>query len=110
MPTFDALDRFWADYRRLTHAQRERFLRARDLFVEDLQAGAGFRTSLRVKGFRGEPGAFEMTWAGDGRALFRYGEPENRSSASVTSLLADQAEGAEKIGLIHVGQCAEASM
>ncbi|WP_239342486.1 hypothetical protein [Frankia sp. CiP3] len=86
VPTFDALDRFWADYRRLTYAQRERFLRARDLFVEDLQAGVGFRKSLRIKGFRGEPGVFEMTWAGDGRALFRYGESEKDGEAHIVWL------------------------
>jgi hypothetical protein len=76
VPTFDAIQRFWADYRRLAPAERERFLRARDLFVDDLRAAAGFRKSLRVKGFRGEPGVFEMTWAGNGRALFCYGESE----------------------------------
>jgi hypothetical protein len=56
--------------------QRGRFLRVRDLFIEDLRAGCGFRRSLRVKGLRGAPGVFELSWAADGRALFRYGESE----------------------------------
>ncbi|WP_322756481.1 hypothetical protein [Frankia sp. Cas3] len=73
MPTFEPTARFWDDWRRLTPSQRERFLRARDLFVADLLAGRGFRPGLRVKSFRRRPGVYEMTWAPDGRALFRYG-------------------------------------
>jgi hypothetical protein len=73
VPTFEPSDRFWDDWRRLTPAQRERFLRARDLFVADLAAGRGFRNSLRVKSFQRRPGLYEMTWAPNGRALFRYG-------------------------------------
>jgi hypothetical protein len=41
--------------------------------VEDLRRGHGFRKGLRVKGVRGAAGVFEMTWADDGRATFRYG-------------------------------------
>ena len=41
-------------------------------FTPDLAAGR-FRPGLRVKGVRGVPGVFEMTWAPDGRATFRYG-------------------------------------
>jgi hypothetical protein len=33
----------------------------------------GFRAGLRVKGVRGRPGIFEMTWAPDGRATFSFG-------------------------------------
>lgn len=73
MPTYETEDAFLRGYRELTPAQREKFLRARDLMMADMKAGAGFRKGLRVKGFRGKPGAFEMTWAPDGRALFRYG-------------------------------------
>jgi hypothetical protein len=83
VPTFDTTSRFWAEYRRLTYAQRERFLRARDLLVEDLRSGAGFRPSLRVKGFRGQPGVFEMSWASDGRALFRYGTSQKDGEAHI---------------------------
>jgi hypothetical protein len=42
-------------------------------FVEDLQRDGSFRPGLRVKGIRGMPGCFEMTWAPDGRAIFTYG-------------------------------------
>jgi hypothetical protein len=43
-------------------------------FVQDLESGSP-RPGLRVKGYRGSSGVFEMTWAPDGRALFRYGDP-----------------------------------
>ena len=42
-------------------------------FVVDLKAGGKFRAGLRVKGIKGMPGCFEMTWAADGRAVFTYG-------------------------------------
>ena len=44
-------------------------------FVEDLNAGAGFRAGPRIKGVKGATGIFELTWADDGRATFSYGEP-----------------------------------
>ncbi|MBV8528056.1 MAG: hypothetical protein JOZ75_07055 [Candidatus Dormibacteraeota bacterium] len=46
-------------------------------FIDDTSSGR-FRSSLRVKGIQGMPGCFEMTWAGDGRAIFTYG-PEVRA-------------------------------
>ncbi|HEX5266299.1 MAG TPA: hypothetical protein VFW24_05960 [Acidimicrobiales bacterium] len=49
------------------------FLAAVAAFVEDLRSGGGFRVGLRVKGVRGAPGVFEMTWAPDGRATFASG-------------------------------------
>ncbi|WP_322770490.1 hypothetical protein [Frankia sp. Cr1] len=48
-------------YRQLTPAQRERFLRARDMFLVDLRAGGGFRKGLRVKGVRTRPGVYSRT-------------------------------------------------
>lgn len=75
MPTFRWLPRFGADFDRLAHAQQAAFLAAVALFAADLGAGHQFRKSLRVKGVKGARGVFEMTWAADGRATFRYGEP-----------------------------------
>jgi len=75
MPTFRWLQRFGAEFDHLTPAQQAAFLAAVVLFVEDLRAGRQFRKGLRVKGVKGAPGVFEMTWAPDGRATFRYGEP-----------------------------------
>ena len=73
MPTREILPRFWRDWARLKPEQQEAFLAAVDKFVDDLDAGGGFRSELRVKGVRGTPGAYELTWAADGRATFSYG-------------------------------------
>ena len=72
MPTYAWLARFRADFERLSPAQQAAFLVAVRQFVEDLQAGQGFRKGLRVKGIQGASGIFEMTWADDGRATFEY--------------------------------------
>lgn len=74
MPTFLALAAFWADWNRLQPEQRAAFLRARDLFVEGLATGT-FHPSLRVKGYKSDRGTYELSWAADGRALWRYGDP-----------------------------------
>ena len=72
MPTFAWLARFGADFDALSADQQGAFLAVVALFVADLKTGA-FRSSLRVKGVKGAPGIFEMTWAADGRATFEYG-------------------------------------
>ena len=37
--------------------------------------GSGhFHPSLRIKRYKREPGVWEMSWAPDGRATFKYGE------------------------------------
>jgi len=69
------LARFGADFDALLPTEQDAFLRSASQFVEDMKSGAGFRKGLRVKGVRGAPGIFEMTWANDGRATFEYGEP-----------------------------------
>jgi len=76
VPTYTTTESFLRDLRGLTAAQRSAFRRAVQHFVQDLVAGQ-FRAGLRVKGIQGMPGCFEMTWAGDGRAIFTYG-PEVR--------------------------------
>ena len=77
------LPRFRAEFSRLTPTQQTAFLAAVAHFVEDLRAGGGFRNSLRVKGVKGSPGIFEMTWAPDGRATFRYGQAVRPGEAQV---------------------------
>jgi hypothetical protein len=73
VPTFATAPRFRRDYARLTAAQRERFKKVvLAEFVPDADVG-GFRPGLRVKGVQGAPGAYEMTWAPDGRATWQYG-------------------------------------
>jgi len=73
MPTREALPQFWRDWTRLSTLQHEAFLVAVEKFVDDLRARRGFRSGLRVKGVRGTPGVYELTWAPDGRATFSYG-------------------------------------
>ncbi len=73
MPTREILPQFWRDWARLAPEQRAAFLVAIDKLVADLRAGAGPRAGLRVKGVRGSPGVYELTWAPDGRATFSYG-------------------------------------
>ena len=73
MPTFRWLPSFRAEFTRLTPTQQAAFLAAVAHFVEDLRTGQEFRKSLRVKGLKGSAGVFEMSWAPDGRATFRYG-------------------------------------
>ncbi len=76
MPTYDVLDRFIDDYRRLNAEQREAFLRARDALVDDLRSGRGFRPGLRIKRVQGTTDVWELTWAPDGRATWQYGNEQ----------------------------------
>ena len=75
MPTYEWLEPFGDDFRRLTSSQQAAFLTSVALLVADLATRRGLRPGLRVKGVRGAPGVFEMTWAPDGRATFEYGAP-----------------------------------
>jgi len=73
MPTREIAESFWPGWRRLTAEQQDAFLIAVEKFIEDLRVSRGFRPGLRVKGVRGAPGVYELTWARDGRATFSYG-------------------------------------
>lgn len=73
MPTREVLPQFWRDWVQLSAEQQEAFVVTLERFVADLRQGSGFRSGLRVKGVRGAPGVFELTWARDGRATFSYG-------------------------------------
>lgn len=79
MPTSDKSARFRRERRRLAKEQRAQLDTAMDRFKDDLgdiEAGrrSRFRPGLRVKGVKGAPGVFEMTWARDGRATFSWGD------------------------------------
>jgi hypothetical protein len=75
MPTYQARERFWREFRKLTIYQQALFLRTVPLLVTDLAAGGRARPSLRMKGVSGYPGIFEMSWDEDGRATFEFGVP-----------------------------------
>jgi hypothetical protein len=83
VPTYAWLGRFSADFKRLSPAQQAAFLIAVRQFVEDLQAGQGFRKGLRVKGIQGASGIYEMTWAGDGRATLEFAAEVTAGQAHV---------------------------
>lgn len=83
MPTYERLLRFNRDYEALNAEEKSAFKDAVRKFVEDLERGEGFRKGLRVKGVRGSPGVYEMTWAGDGRATFSYGNSVRKGEPHV---------------------------
>lgn len=83
MPTFDWDDRFIAESRNLSAADQALFLSRIPQLVEYLRTGS-VRRGLRLKGVRGHPGVFEITWAPDGRATFSYGQTVRRGEPHVT--------------------------
>jgi len=60
--------------RKLTGEQRRAFLAAREELVAGLrEEPPHFAPRLRVKRVQGTDEVWEMSWAADGRATFRYG-------------------------------------
>ncbi|GAA0992008.1 hypothetical protein GCM10009555_080330 [Acrocarpospora macrocephala] len=78
MPTFETTPRFERDWKKLSEPRQALFRKVvMETFVPDLAAPERpFRPGLRVKGVTAHPGVFEMTWDGDGRATFSYGEEQ----------------------------------
>lgn len=74
MPTWEMLDPFRDDLKRLSPQQRAALRAAVAQFVADLRTGQ-FRKGLRVKKMQGYRDVWELTWAADGRATFEYGTP-----------------------------------
>lgn len=72
MPTFDKLSTFLRDWALLSDEQKLLFMAAVAKMVADLKSGQGFRAGLRIKGVKGYPWIYEMTWSGDGRVTFEY--------------------------------------
>jgi len=70
MPTRETTEDFLRDFAQLTRLQREAFLAALQDFIADCDSGA-FRASLRVHKLKNKI-IWSITWAGDGRATFRY--------------------------------------
>jgi hypothetical protein len=75
MPTREILESFWRGWDRLSPEDQRAFLAAVEKFVQDLRAGTGIRTGLRVKGVQGARGIYELSWAPNGRATFQFGRP-----------------------------------
>jgi hypothetical protein len=74
VPTYEPVARFLAEFRQLSPEQQAAFLQAVALFRDGLRSGI-FHPRLRVKSFKSQPGVMELSWAPDGRALWRYGDP-----------------------------------
>lgn len=72
LPTYERTRRFDRDHERLSKQERAQFRVALQKFIQDLP-GRRFRAGLRVKGIQAAEGVFEMSWSGDGRATFQYG-------------------------------------
>lgn len=72
MPTFESLGAFQRQFAKLEAEQRAAFRRAVAEFAENLKAGEGFSAELRVHKLVNTE-IWSLTWAKDGRALFRYG-------------------------------------
>lgn len=73
MPTYEALAAFQRQYDKLDAAQKESFRRALAVFIANLKAGGSFRPELRVHKLANTE-IWSLSFAKDGRALFRYGE------------------------------------
>ena len=78
MPTHFENPAFLRDLKHLTPGEASLFEDRLREFVADLadmEHGrlTWFRLGLRVKKVRGVPGAYEMSWAPDGRATFAWG-------------------------------------
>lgn len=74
-PTFEGTPRAWRDLRKLSAKDKQAFARARARFVEGLRVRPpSYDPALRVKRVRGSREVWELTFAPDGRATFRYGD------------------------------------
>ncbi len=73
MPTHKEDALFLRQWKRLNPDQQRQFLAALVIFKQGLR-DRRFAQSLRVKDYHSIEGAYEMTWASDGRAIFRYGD------------------------------------
>lgn len=84
VPTYEVQDEFWAQYRRLSPAQRDQFRKARREFIDILlrfeasgQSGIPhFPARLGVRHMVNNRSILEFAWADDGRCTWQYGTPK----------------------------------
>jgi len=73
-PTYEASRRFLRELARLSDDQHDAFLSAKDGLIAGLrERPPRFAPRLRIKRVKGSDDVWELTWAADGRATFRYG-------------------------------------
>ena len=82
MPTYFATMRFRREFEKLSPEHQALFMAAVAKFVQDLRKGR-FRKSLRVKRYLGHEDVWELSWAPDGRALFKHGAEARRGEPHV---------------------------
>lgn len=74
-PTYEVSARVLRELRKLPVAQRRAFLAARDELVLALRSSPPeFPPRLRIKRVKGTDAVWELSFAADGRATFRYGD------------------------------------
>jgi hypothetical protein len=73
VPTWETDPRFDAEWRRLSPAQRAAFHAARLALLACLVAGRRPDPRLGVKRLKSSDDLWELRWAADGRALWKYG-------------------------------------
>jgi hypothetical protein len=73
MPTYEALAAFQRQFGKLDAEQKAAFRRALAVFIAGLKVGSSFSPELRVHKLVNTE-IWSVTWAKDGRALFRYGD------------------------------------
>jgi len=72
MPTYESIAAFQRQWEKLDAGQRAAFRHALAVFIANLKAGTGFSPELRVHKLANTE-IWSLTWARDGRALFRHG-------------------------------------
>lgn len=82
MPTHEGGARFRREFARLSKDRQRAFAKALEHVIADADGGR-FRPSLRVKKVRSGSEVWEMSFAGDGRAVFMWGEPVREAERHV---------------------------
>ena len=72
MPTYYLVPHFLGDYKNLSSSDVKLFKEALKLFLTGLKNN-NFHPNLRIKRVQGTKNIWEMSWKGDGRATFQYG-------------------------------------
>jgi hypothetical protein len=82
MPTYEALAAFQRHFGKLNAAEKAAYRRALAVFIADLKAGGSFSPEPRVHKLVNTE-IWSLTWAEDGRALFRFGDEVEPGEAHI---------------------------
>lgn len=73
-PTYELGTGFAREFARLSREQDRAYRKAVEKFIDALREGKPPPNSLRIKRVQGTKDIWEMSFSGDGRATFRYGD------------------------------------